>query len=78
MQEKNRSGEVWVFAEQENGKLHDVVLELCGRARELADKLGVTVGAILPGSGVESVATTLFHHGVDNVYLIDGGDASND
>ncbi len=71
MQEKNRSGEVWVFAEQENGKLHDVVLELCGRARELADKLGVTVGAILPGSGVESVATTLFHHGVDNVYLID-------
>ena len=71
MQEKNRTGEVWVFAEQDNGKLHDVVLELCGRARELADRLGVTVGAILPGSGVGGLAETLFHYGVDNVYLID-------
>ena len=43
-------GEVWVFAEQEEGKLADIVFELLGKARELADKLGVKVGAVLLGS----------------------------
>ena len=50
----NRQGEVWVFAEQEDGSLHDVVLELCGKARELADRLGVKAGAVLPGTGVSA------------------------
>ena len=50
MIEPNRKGEVWVFAEQEDGSLHDVSLELCGKARELADRLGVKTGAVLPGS----------------------------
>ena len=35
----NRKGEIWVFAEQENGKLSEVPLELLGKARELADEL---------------------------------------
>ena len=35
MIEPNRNGEVWVFAEQEEGSVSDVSLELCGRAREL-------------------------------------------
>ena len=34
-------GEVWVFAEQEEGKLSDVPRELLGKGRELADRLGV-------------------------------------
>ena len=38
---KNTQGEVWVFAEQEEGKLSDVPFELLGKARELAGKLGV-------------------------------------
>ena len=50
MIEPNRQGEVWVFAEQEDGTLHEVSLELCGKARELADRLGVKTGAVLPGS----------------------------
>ena len=50
MIEPNRQGEVWVFAEQEDGTLHDVALELCGKARELADRLGVKTGAVLPGA----------------------------
>ena len=33
-------GEVWVFAEQEEGQLSDVPRELLGKGRELADKLG--------------------------------------
>jgi len=71
MIEPNRQGEVWVFAEQEDGVLHDVVLELCGKARELADQLNVKVGAVLPGSHVEDLSKRLIAQGVDNVYLVD-------
>lgn len=67
----NRQGEVWVFAEQEDGTLHDVSLELCGKARDLADRLGVRVGAVLPGSQMAGEAARLIAHGVDNVYLVD-------
>jgi electron transfer flavoprotein alpha subunit len=65
----NRKGEVWIFAEQEDGTLHDVALELCGKARELADHLGVKVGAILPGWNVRELAYRLIQHGADDVYL---------
>ncbi len=71
MIEPNRQGEVWVFAQQEDGALHDVVLELCGKARELADRLGVDVGAVLPGTGVEPLAGPLIAHGADRVYLVE-------
>ncbi len=71
MIEPNRQGEVWVFAEQEDGALHDVALELCGKARELADRLGVKTGAILPGSGVQPLADRLIAHGADKVYVVD-------
>jgi electron transfer flavoprotein alpha subunit len=71
MTEPNRQGEVWVFAEQEDGVLHDLGLELCGRARELADRLGVKTGAVLPGAGVGPLAKRLIAQGIDNVYLAD-------
>ena len=66
-----QSGEVWVFAEQEGGKLSGIAFELLGKARELADKLGVKVGAVLMGSGVEALAKELFAGGADVVHLID-------
>ena len=68
MIEPNRQGEVWVFAEQEDGALHDVSLELCGRAAELAARLGVKTGAVLPGHKVEAMARRLIAHGIDTVY----------
>ena len=64
-------GEVWVFAEQEEGKLAEIAFELLGKARELADKLGVKVGAVLMGSGVEALAKPLFEGGADIVHLVD-------
>ncbi len=67
----NRSGDVWVFAEQEDGSLHDVALELCGRARELADRVGVQVGVVLAGWNVRELAYRLIQHGADNVYLVE-------
>ena len=68
---KNTQGEVWVFAEQEEGRLSDVPFELLGKARELAGRLGVKVGAVLMGSGVEHLAKPLFEGGADVVHLID-------
>ena len=68
---KNTQGEVWVFAEQEEGKLSDVPFELLGKARELATKLGVKVGAVLMGEGVEPLAKPLFEAGADVVHLVD-------
>ncbi len=67
----NRQGEVWVFAEQEDQSLHDVALELCGKARDLADHLGVKTGAVLPGSGVNGLAKRLIAQGIDTVYVTD-------
>lgn len=67
----NREGEVWVFAEQEGGVLNDVSLELCGKARELGDTLGVQVAAVLPGSEVQGLGRRLIAQGVDRVYVAD-------
>ena len=68
---KNTQGEVWVFAEQEEGRLSEVPFELLGKARELADKLGVKVGAVLMGDGVASQADALFAGGADVVHLVE-------
>lgn len=65
----NRQGEVWVFAEQQDGVLNEVALELCGKARELADELGVKAGAVLAGHDVAPLARRLIAHGVDRVYV---------
>jgi electron transfer flavoprotein alpha subunit len=71
MLEANRQGEVWVYAEQEDGSLHDVSLELCGKARGLADRLGVKAGAILAGSNLNGLPGKLIAQGIDKVYVID-------
>lgn len=69
MIEANRNGEVWVFGEQEDGKLSDVPLELLSKGRELAEKLGVPLAAMLLGDDVEPLAKALIAHGADKVYL---------
>jgi len=71
MIEVNRQGEVWVFAEQEGGKLSDVPLELMGKGRSLAEKLGVPLAAVLAGKDVRGLAGTLIAHGADKVYLVE-------
>lgn len=63
--------DVWVFAEQADGKVHSITWELLGEARKLADTLGVKVGAILLGHRVGSLVTQLTEHGADIVYVAD-------
>lgn len=67
----NPKGEVWVFAEQHEGKLEDIGLELLGRARTLGDKLGVSVGAVLIGDEIKALAQKLCHYGADKVYVLE-------
>ncbi len=62
---------IWVFAEQEDGALADVGLELVGKARELAGRLETGVAAVVLGSGVEACAERLLAGGADRVYLVD-------
>lgn len=71
MIEKNTQGEVWVYAEVQDGTLQEVSLELCCKARQLADTLGVKVGATLLGENVAQFAESLISHGADNVYLVE-------
>jgi electron transfer flavoprotein alpha subunit/NAD-dependent dihydropyrimidine dehydrogenase PreA subunit len=60
---------VWVFAEQRDGLLHPVSLELLGKARELAAPLKQSVSALLLGFRVAGLAGALIEHGAETVYL---------
>jgi electron transfer flavoprotein alpha subunit len=65
----NIAGEVWVFAEQHAGKLEDTPIELLSKGRELADKLGVKLAALLLGDNCTGLAGKLAYYGADKVYL---------
>ena len=60
---------VWVFAEQREGELQKVSLELLGEGRKIADKLGVKLTALLLGDNVKGLADTLGRHGADEVLV---------
>ena len=60
---------VWVFAEQREGTLMDVVVELMGEGRRLADALGSQLCAVLLGHNVQALITPLIAYGADTVYL---------
>ncbi|WP_017751919.1 electron transfer flavoprotein subunit alpha/FixB family protein [Clostridium tyrobutyricum] len=62
---------VWVFAEQRDGELQKVALELLGKGRELADKLKVDLTAILLGSDIDDIAKELSAYGADKVLYVD-------
>ncbi len=66
-----KTQEVWVYIEQNNGKIMEVSLELLGKATELAKKLNAKIGAILPGSGIKNLSKILFSYGADKVYVAD-------
>ena len=65
----DKIGNVWIFIEQEAGKIAPVSLELVSKGRELADRLGVKVEALLLGNGVAGLCDELFHYGCDKVFL---------
>jgi electron transfer flavoprotein alpha subunit len=70
MIEVNRKGEVWFYAEQEDQSLSETSLELCSKARELADRLKVPMAAVLVGWNVRELSYRLIAHGADKVYYV--------
>lgn len=61
---------VWVFAESADSKPVTSTLELCTKARELAD----TVEAVYVGTDTDAVATALGEYGVSAVHALDPGE----
>jgi len=59
---------IWVFAEQREGKLMQVAIELLGEGKKLAKAIGCELCAVLCGSNVDSLVDELFEHGADKVY----------
>ena len=68
---QNHNRNVWVFIEQEEGQPAEVSLELLGKGRDLANKLGSELWAVLGGYQVGELAETVIHHGADRVLLAD-------
>ncbi|MGB9679628.1 MAG: electron transfer flavoprotein subunit alpha/FixB family protein [Thermoanaerobacteraceae bacterium] len=62
---------IWVFAEQRQGNIMGVSLEILGEARKLADKKGVKVIAVLIGNNMKETAKDLINYGADIVYLVE-------
>jgi len=60
---------VWIFAEQREGTLHPVSIELLGKAQDLAADLDQEVAAVLLGYQVSGLSRTLIEHGANTVYL---------
>lgn len=63
--------DIWVFAEQEGGRLSSTTFELLAKSHDLKQKLGGddAVVAVLLGSGVEALAAELFAYGAEKVIL---------
>ena len=63
--------DVWVFAEQRDGVIMPVVIELLGEGKKLANEVGCNLCAVLCGHHVEGRADQLFEYGADKVYVAD-------
>ena len=62
---------ILVFAEQRDGILQNVGLELVGKAKELAQTLEAPVTAVVIGHNIEKLADTLGEYGADKVIVVD-------
>jgi len=70
--DKNDYKGVWVFVEQMDGQIRNVVHELLGEGRKLADAMGQELAGVMIGDKVEHMAKDVFSSGADKVYLIEG------
>jgi electron transfer flavoprotein alpha subunit len=59
----------WVFVEQGHGKPARVSLELLGKGKELAQKLGVDLTAVVLGDAVGSLPQELIAYGAERVLV---------
>lgn len=69
--DKSKWQGVAVVAEMVGSSVHPVTLELIGKARELAGKVGQKVYCLLIGHNLNKCAAELAGYGVDEIYLYD-------
>lgn len=62
---------VMVYIEQRTGDIQKVSMELLGKGKELADKLGEKLTAVIIGDGIAHLAQDLIYHGAEEVYVVD-------
>jgi len=62
---------IWVYLEQDQGRLAGVSLELVGKARQLADGRGIAVVGVLLGDQVGGLAQEAIAAGADEVRVAD-------
>lgn len=62
-----KKGQIWVFIEQEEGKINPVSFELLGCAQELSKD----VSAIVLGDKIDGLSQSLIEHGANSVILIE-------
>ncbi len=68
--DKSQWRDILVYGEQENGKIHPVVIELIGEARKLAAKVNYKVKVVMVGAAKTTEnAKKLLEYGVDSVYV---------
>jgi electron transfer flavoprotein alpha subunit len=69
--------EVIIIAEQVDGVLQAVTLELLGAGRDLANKLGGQLSCFLLGHNIKHLAQQLIQYGAENVYVADHPELAN-
>ncbi len=62
---------IWVFIEQDEGVIEESSLEVLSRARELADKLGEKVTAVVLGENISGEASKLGRFGANKVIFVE-------
>ncbi|MGB8656206.1 MAG: electron transfer flavoprotein subunit alpha/FixB family protein [Candidatus Zixiibacteriota bacterium] len=65
------SKEVWVVAEQKDGRLKKITFELLGVGRKLAEKTGGSLSVLLLGYQVDKLASELNGYGAQRIFVCD-------
>ncbi len=68
---------VLVFADQKNGKFRQVIFEMLGEGKKIAQHLGEELHAVVVGQGIGDYAGPLGEAGADKVYLIENAQLAN-
>lgn len=67
----SKDGEIWVIAEQRQGVLMRITLELLGRALSLAAEVGANVGVVVLGNDTGLLCRELAQKGSDRLYCVE-------
>jgi len=62
---------VLVYIEQRNREIQKVSIELLGKGKEIADKLGEKLSAVIIGYDVKNLAQELIYYGAERVIVVD-------